>query len=151
MRMVNPSDVLFELVEIAVRTEDRTGRLVVWLIQTVGKSNARLSVICRRKKRRTPDVSDGGIRRHVRGKHAGVMHSCIPLVIEEQHSETRIDGGLIRIREGSLNLIQTEAGHERRLLRNLVVHADGELVGPRYDFRRGRVGPIAKGSVRLVR
>ena len=81
----------------------------------------------------------------------GVMHSCIPLVIEEQHSETRIDRGLIRIGEGSVNLIQTEAGHERRLVRNLVVHADGELVGPRYDFRRSRVGPIAKGSVRLVR
>ena len=32
MRMMDPGDVLFELIEIAIRTEDGAGGLIVWLV-----------------------------------------------------------------------------------------------------------------------
>ena len=79
------------------------------------------------------------------------MHACIPLVIEEEHSEERINCGLVRIGERSLHLVQAEARHQRRLIGNLMVHTDGELICARHHFRRGRIRPQPERSVRLVR
>src|ERR1043165_5880484 len=54
---VHITHVLFELVEIPVRSENRSTRRVVALKKPVAEGNCRLRVIGRGKKRRAPDVT----------------------------------------------------------------------------------------------
>src|SRR5690242_3409571 len=58
VRMMRPGKILLELIQVAVRTENRSARLVVRLKQSVGIRDSRLCVIVRRKERCAADVTD---------------------------------------------------------------------------------------------
>src|SRR5579871_4334462 len=150
MRPVSPREVLLELIEIAVRTEDRARGLVIWLVKAIGVRNARLDVIGRWEERSAADVTYRSIRDHVRRNGSRVMHSEVALMIEELNAKIRVDRGLIWVCERTFYLIQAEARHQRRLARNLVINSYRNLIRAGVDLRRCGVSTIAESSGRLI-
>src|SRR5579859_1999400 len=98
MRTMDPAKILLELIQVAIGPENRSCRLVVGLVEPVGKGDARLRVIARGKKRCAANVAERSVRRQVRGNRARVVDPRIPLMIEKLNSEVRIDRRLVGIR-----------------------------------------------------
>jgi len=108
VRAPDDCHVVFELVQVSVRTVDRSGRRIEGLKQTIAKSNSGMRVIDRREKRRTSYVAQRSVRREVRTECSRILDRGISLMIEELDGESRIDCGLVRIVRWSSDLIEAE-------------------------------------------
>src|SRR5262249_7803546 len=121
--------------QIAVRTENRPGWLVIGLKHTVSKSDSRLRVIVRGEKRRASDVTDRTYPKPCAQKSfaCSAHRNCAG---DRLHSERRIDRRLVRIRQRSAHLVQTEPRHQRRLVRGPVIDTNGELIRSGWSIQR---------------
>ncbi len=72
-------------------------------------------------------------------------------MIEKLHRKARIDRRLVRIRRRAVHVVQAEACEQRRLVRQLVIHANRKLVRVRHYLRRRRERPRAKRARGIVR
>ena len=71
-------------------------------------------------------------------------------MVEKTDGEGGIERRLGGIRQRPFHIVQVEASEKLRFVRDLVIHANGELIGHGLDLRRGRVGPGAVGSLGIV-
>ena len=67
-------------------------------------------------------------------------------MVDVYNAEGWIDGGLVRIGGGAVEIVDVEAGEELVFGRDLVVEAEGELVGIGVDLGGGGVGTRAEGA-----
>src|ERR1022692_1937285 len=81
MRAVRERHVLLELKKIAVGPENRTGRGIESLEQSVGETNPRLRVVGRWKKRRAANVAQRSFGNQMRSNRPRVLHARVALVI----------------------------------------------------------------------
>ena len=134
MRAAGIEHVVFELVDIAVGTEDGAVGGIEGREKSIAVTDGGLDVIGRREKWRGANVSERGCKTQVRRKRSGIFDGGVALVIEELYAESGIDGGLIGIGDRAIDLVQAEAREQGGFVGQTVVDADGELIGVGDDF-----------------
>src|SRR5437899_3365699 len=119
--------VLSELVEIAIRSEDRAARRIKTLKESVAEGDRRLRMVDRGKEWRAANVPQGSIGDEVRCNGPRIFHPSTALVIEEPYLEAGINGRLIGIGERPRYLVQTESCEQVRFVGDAVVDPDRKL------------------------
>src|SRR5437016_12245038 len=91
MRAARVDHVVFELVDVPVRTKDGSVGSIEALKKTVAKGNRRLRVVAGDEKRRAANVAQRRLIAEVWSGSARVFYRGITLMVEESHPKIRMD------------------------------------------------------------
>ena len=151
MRAVRVGHVVFELVDVAIGTEDGSVGGIEALKETVAEGNGRLIVVAGDEKRRAADITDSHLIAEVWREDARIFYRGIALMIEELHAKIRINRGLIGVRDWPGDLIAAEAQEQGGLIRKAMIEPQRSLVRACNDLGRCGKGARAVSAVRIVR
>src|SRR4029077_6115252 len=121
MRPARESHVFLELIDVSIRTENRSVGGIESLKEPVAKGNPWLRFVAGDKNRRAANVPERRLRTKVRRNCARISHRRTALMVEELHAEIRINRRLIGIRGWPSNLVAAEAKKQIGLLGNLMI------------------------------
>src|SRR6266436_5559075 len=121
VRTARIDGVVFQLVDISVRTKDGTVCGIETLEKSVAEADCRLGVIDGGKNGRAANVTQLHRKTQPRRYRSRVFHRCTALMIEKLHAESRVDGRLVGIGGRAAYLVQTKSPHELGLVRNSMI------------------------------
>ena len=107
---VHVAHVVLELVEIAVRSENRTAGRVEGQKKAVAESHGRLGVVDGGEKGRAANVAERSVRNKVRRNGARIFHAGVALVIEKLYRKAGINRRLVGIGQRPGHLVEAEPG-----------------------------------------
>src|SRR5712675_30126 len=136
--------VVFQLVDISVRTKDGTIGGIEALEKAVAEADCRLGAVDGGKNRRAANVAQCECKTEAWRYCSLVLYRGVALMIEKPHAESGIDGRLVGIGGRAAHLVQTKSPHELGLVRNSMIDAHGKLIGAGGDLGGRRVGARAK-------
>src|SRR5712672_2147027 len=150
VRTARIDGVVFQLVDISVRTKDGTVGGIEALEKSVAEADCRLGVIDGWKNGRATNVAERDRKTETRRYRSRIFQRGAALMIEKLHAESRVDGRLVGISGRAAHLIQTKSPHELGLVRNSMIDAHGKLVRAGGHLGGRRIGARAKGSLWFI-
>src|SRR5882724_10817836 len=112
VRSVNVSHVVLQLIDVAVRSENRSVRRIERLKKSVAKRERHIGVICGGENRCTPNEAEGSHKAEIRRYRARVADRRAALMVEEIYAECRVNCRLVRVRRRPAHLVEAESAEK---------------------------------------
>ena len=151
MRASPIDQVVFELVDIPIGTEDGSVGRIEALKKTITEGHGRLGMVAGDENRRAANIAQSRLIAEVRSGGARIFYRGIALMIEEFHPKIRIHRGLIGVRGWPGDLIAAEAQKQGGFIRKSMIEPERSLIRIGDHFGRCGIGARAVSAVRIVR